>query len=289
MRRSWIQWLRRRRPVAAPEEPGKGRRLVVGDIHGCSRTARALLSDEMQIRPGDELYLLGDLISKGPDSLGVLEYVSALENEGVRVTIVRGNHEEAILTARESGKGKLRDLLERTRNGALLDGNGGSLDPRWAAMLERSIYFVSLPDAILVHGGLDLGRSDPFVDGREIVNRRETVYDARVAGNRPVIHGHTRTPLSTIIERLVNDAPVLPLDNGAVGASSRKPFKVSEYGNLCCLDLDSWTLHVQPNRDVEVEHDATGRAAFSLTVRPARPESRETPGVGAVASDGGNR
>lgn len=136
-------------------------------------------------------------------------------------------------------------------------------------MFEKSEYVVSLPDAILVHGGLDLTRPNPYADGADIVNRRDTVYDAAAAGDRIVVHGHTRTALSVTIESLVTSAPVLPLDNGVVGATSGKLFKVSEYGNLCCLNLDTWTLHVQPNRDVE-EDDAPG-AAFTLHIH-TRPE-----------------
>jgi serine/threonine protein phosphatase 1 len=252
--------------------PENGRRLVVGDIHGCSRTARALLVDGVGIRSGDALYLLGDLISKGPDSLGVLRFVVELEAMGVDVTIVRGNHEEAILEARKAGGGKLATLLERTRNSGLLAPDGsGDLDARWLSLLERSVYFVELPDAILVHGGVDMSTPEPFEDGSRMVSMRETTYHAHVAGNRPVIHGHTRSPLSVIIEALVRDSPVLPLDNGAVAGSSEKPFKVSEFGNLCCLDLDSRRLHVQPNRDAE--DDEHGRATFCLTVDPAHQGS----------------
>lgn len=267
MGRSWLDWLRlrpHRRRVEAPTQ----RRLVIGDIHGCSRTLRALLADELRITPADHVFFLGDLVSKGPDSLGVLEYVEELYAAGGQVTIVRGNHEEAILRARASGKSALRDLLERTQNSGLLDRKGKDLDPRWMAIMERSVYFVMLPDAVLVHGGVDYRRKDPFADGGSLVNARETVYDATAAGDRPVVHGHTRSPLSSIIENLVNRSSVLPMDNGAVGATPRKPFKLSEYGNLCCLDLDSWSLHVQPNRDIEDEE--RGRPAFSFSIRVSR-------------------
>jgi len=247
----------------------KRRRLVVGDIHGCSRTVQALLEEEVEIRRGDDLYLLGDLVSKGPDSIGVLRYVEDLEQRGVNVSIIRGNHEEAILRARDAGKGRLREMLERTRNTALLDSEGGkTLDPRWERLFERSVYVASLPDAILVHGGVDLTLDEPYADGASIVNARETVYDEARAAGRPVIHGHTRTPLSEIIEHLVAGSPVLPLDNGAVAASKRKPFKVSEYGNLCCLDLDRWSLHIQPNRDVVDETSTPG--GFSLRIHVSR-------------------
>lgn len=270
MKRSWVSWLRGRDRTqeGASSKKRLSRRLVIGDIHGCSRTFRALLEDEMDVSAADQLFLLGDLVSKGPDSIGVVRYVEELQTAGVSVTIVRGNHEEAILRAQEAGKGKLKTILEGTNNTALLGAGGKRLDPRWERLFSESVFVASLPDALLVHGGVDLTAKAPFSDGYKIVNARETIYDSEAAGGRPVIHGHTRTALSVIIESLVNESPVIPLDNGAVGASNRKPFKVSEYGNLCCLDLDAWSLHVQPNRDVV--NDERGRAAFSLRVHPSR-------------------
>ena len=267
----------------SPSARTTGRRLVVGDIHGCARTLTALLDGEMKVGHGDQIFFLGDLISKGPDSLGVLEYVTGLPARGVGTVIIRGNHEAAILGSLHGKRSRLRQLLEQTRNEALLDPQrSDQLDPRWRELLERSVYVVRLPDAILVHGGIDMSRAEPFADGELMVHLRSTIYDARVAENRPVIHGHTRAPLSTIIESLVNAADVVPLDNGAVGASSRKPFKVTEYGNLCCLNLDTWTLHVQPNLDVVAAAgagaDEANRPAFSLTIRP----SPRTAGLPAV-------
>lgn len=224
------------------------------------------MEDELHVTPDDTVYLLGDLVSKGPDSIGVLHYVNELSSQGVSITILRGNHEEAILQAQSVGKGKLKAMLERTKNTALLDAETGKrLDPRWEEMFVDSVYVVPLPEAILVHGGIDFSADDPYADGYALVNARETIYDRTAAEDRPIIHGHTRAALSTIIENLVSGASVLPLDNGAVGASSSKPFKVSEYGNLCCLDLDRWTLHVQPNRDV-TDSDTVHRG-FSFRVR----------------------
>ena len=250
-----------------------GRRLVVGDIHGCAQTMRALLSDYLAVSRGDHLYFLGDLVSKGPDSRGVLQLLVELEAAGVGVMVVRGNHEEAILRARGEGPAALETLLQKTNNDALLTADGGTdLEPAWLRIMEASRYWVELHDVILVHGGIDLQRPEPFADGHALVSLRKTTYDARVAGHRRVIHGHTRRPLSAIIESLVTDAPVIPLDNGAVGGSTSKPYKISEYGNLCCLDLDSEVLHVQPNRDTG-EDEAP--AAYSLSVHLAPRRSSQ--------------
>jgi serine/threonine protein phosphatase 1 len=242
------------------------RRFIVGDIHGCSRTFQALCEEELRVTAEDHLYLLGDLVSKGPDSIGVLSYIEDLTDWGVGVTIIRGNHEEAILRAMKAGKNALRQMLERTNNSALLDRKQGKrLDPRWEELLERSQYVVMLPEAILVHGGVDMSQDNPFANGPELTSRRETVYKKKSAQGRMVIHGHSRTGLSTITERLVTGHPVLPLDNGAVGASDRKPFKISEYGNLCCLEVDTKILHVQPNRDVSQAPET--QPSFSVRIR----------------------
>jgi bis(5'-nucleosyl)-tetraphosphatase (symmetrical) len=63
---------------------------VVGDIHGCFETVRALL-DEVRYRPRrDRLWLVGDLVNRGPFSLEVLRWARGL---GDRAVVVLGNHE----------------------------------------------------------------------------------------------------------------------------------------------------------------------------------------------------
>lgn len=258
------------------ERKGSPRRLVVGDIHGCSQTFRALCMEELAVTPADHLYLLGDLVSKGPDSIGVLEFVDQLMREGVAVTIVRGNHEAAILRATKAGKGALRRMLEQTNNTALLDRNNAKrLDPRWLRLFAESRLVVPLERAILVHGGIDFSAKEPFSDGKDLVQRRETIYDADAAEGKIVIHGHTRTSLPTIIERLVTGHPVLPLDNGAVGASNKKPYKISEYGNLCCYELGAHVLHIQPNRDVAAPDG--DEPLYSVQVRAYRRHESSPP------------
>lgn len=70
-----------------------GKRLVlVGDVHGKLKSFRNLLV-EVKFNPEtDHLVLLGDMISKGPNSIELLDYVMALN-----ASCVRGNHEDNIL------------------------------------------------------------------------------------------------------------------------------------------------------------------------------------------------
>src|SRR3954452_10553358 len=77
------------------------RRFVIPDIHGCSRTFRRLVSEVIRLQAGDELYLLGDMIDRGPDSKGVLDFIFQMRHEGFTVKGVKGNHEEMCLRAEE--------------------------------------------------------------------------------------------------------------------------------------------------------------------------------------------
>src|SRR5438270_5081272 len=68
-----------------------GRTILVGDVHGCSRELDALL-DRIRFSSGDRLVFVGDLIARGPDSLGVLDV-----ERRTGALIVRGNHEQKLL------------------------------------------------------------------------------------------------------------------------------------------------------------------------------------------------
>jgi len=70
------------------------RTIFIGDVHGCIEEAYALV-DLVQYEPGkDRLIFLGDLIDRGPDPLGVVQWVRNLP--GAQCTL--GNHEEKMLS-----------------------------------------------------------------------------------------------------------------------------------------------------------------------------------------------
>ena len=67
------------------------RTVIVGDVHGCLRELHDLLAC-VGMSNDDRLYFVGDLIGRGPDTLGVLELVRKL-----RAIAVCGNHEIKLL------------------------------------------------------------------------------------------------------------------------------------------------------------------------------------------------
>jgi bis(5'-nucleosyl)-tetraphosphatase (symmetrical) len=176
---------------------------VVGDIQGCHDEFRQLL-DLIGFTPAhDRLWLVGDLVNRGPDSLGVLRTVKAF---GAAAVTVLGNHDLHLLTVaaghrkphRRDTLGPILEAADRdelltwlrtrplvVRDGDLLLVHAGLL-PSWTAstaiMLSREVEAVLASDAhedFLLHLYGDLpARWDDALTGndrlRVIVNAHAT-------------------------------------------------------------------------------------------------------------------
>jgi bis(5'-nucleosyl)-tetraphosphatase (symmetrical) len=72
---------------------------AIGDIQGCFASFRCLL-DRISFEPHtDRLWLVGDLVNRGPDSLATLRFIKGL---GVAAHPILGNHDLFLLAAAEN-------------------------------------------------------------------------------------------------------------------------------------------------------------------------------------------
>jgi hypothetical protein len=123
-----------------------GRTIIVGDVHGCRDELDALL-DRVAFSTGDRLVFVGDLVARGPDSLGVLDIVRR-----TGAIVVRGNHEEKVLQWRNAGS-------VTPRLGRMHAEVAASLRPVDWTLLGASPYFLELPEhgCVVVHAGVAPG------------------------------------------------------------------------------------------------------------------------------------
>ncbi len=125
--------------------------LVVGDVHGSYRTLKSLLKKAGFDESRDRLWMVGDLVNRGSDSLGVLRWAHERSGSmGPRFVSVLGNHDLHLL-ALDAGIGKaeggdLRSILKASDRRTLITWL------RSRPMLHREK--IAGEQAVLVHAGL---------------------------------------------------------------------------------------------------------------------------------------
>jgi bis(5'-nucleosyl)-tetraphosphatase (symmetrical) len=125
------------------------RRIFIGDIQGCREELERLL-DAVRFDPAtDQLEPAGDMVNRGPDSLGVLRLLRQLGAQGVL-----GNHDVHLLRVASGARGLgRRDTFLDVLRAPDLD--------ELAEWLRQRPFVRFFHDAILVHAGLNPAWKDP--------------------------------------------------------------------------------------------------------------------------------
>lgn len=222
-------------PPSPTTSPGSARRRIfLGDIHGCREELERLL-ERLGFDPAaDRLLPVGDLVNRGPDSLGVLRLLRDLGAE-----TVLGNHDLHFLR-RAAGVG--RDKPLDTLGELLAAEDRGEL----VAWLAAQPFLRDHGDVFQVHAGLSPLWKDPAGQLAGLVPERRSPDQAfavsvryctplgrpvREAGDPealpwdrlydPTSHGGRRVVFGHWAERgFVHDPRVTGLDTGCVWGGS---------------------------------------------------------------------
>lgn len=125
------------------------RRIFIGDIQGCREELERLL-ERLRFDPArDALHPVGDLVNRGPDSLGCLRLLRSLGAGGVL-----GNHDLHLLRVADGDRAlregdTLRDVLTAPDRDELL------------AWLAERPFVRGFDDVVVVHAGLAPHWEDP--------------------------------------------------------------------------------------------------------------------------------
>lgn len=220
------------------------RRFAVSDIHGCAKSFRALMK-RVSFSKKDELYVLGDLIDRGPDSKGVVDYIWELQAEGHQVFCLRGNHDQMLLDAQNdmewhktwklAGGDKTMDSFEVDRS--------ANIPKKYLDFFNSLPFHLEVAEYILVHAGFSFNLSNPFDEFHSMLWRKHKWYDRidrEWLGDRIIIHGHVpkkKNVISLMLKQL-DRTPVLTIDNGCF-------FNKLGLGRLCAFEMTHRELYFQ--------------------------------------------
>lgn len=183
------------------------RTIIVGDVHGCRAELEGLL-DRVAFTTGDRLVFVGDLVARGPDSLGVLDIARR-----TGAIVVRGNHEHKLLEWRAARTAWMRgEAAAKPPMGSMHRNIARSLRPTDWTLLETSPFFFDLPDhgARVVHAGvmpdvkLDAQSPETMMRIRTVRARRRgagkrgkddhVLWGERYEGPPQIVFGHNAAP-----------------------------------------------------------------------------------------------
>lgn len=223
-------------------------RYAIGDIHGGSKTFRALL-DRLNLKHSDRLYLLGDYVDRGNGSRGVLDIILQLMDSGHDVRPLKGNHDDMMLRCFTGQHDKSSPYWEKQWGWYTLFSFGVSsvdkISVRYLALLDALPTILLDDDFVFVHAALDMAMDDPISQTSEtgmLWGEIDSVNSKKIGG-RKLITGHTIRPIPLIEISMISNR--IYLDNGAF--TNQLP----DLGNLVALNLDTMELTAQPWLDGE--------------------------------------
>jgi serine/threonine protein phosphatase 1 len=212
--------------------PPNTRAYAIGDVHGRLDLLRALLDtieQDSRDRPCQREYIvfLGDLIDRGPNSRGVLDFLIKAKEFLPNPIFLAGNHEEMLLRILGAHPEKIQDWLafggqECIESYGLDADEIRDLDSKraqariQAVIPKEHLSFIEefadsflLGDYLFVHAGIRPGVPIEEQTVQDLHWIREDFLDSPARFPHMVVHGHT---ISTVPDQQANR---IGIDTGA--------------------------------------------------------------------------
>ncbi len=196
---------------------------AIGDVHGYLQKLKSLIR-RIKNDAGRQPYkiiFLGDLVDRGPNSRGVIEYIIDRQNAGEDWQVVKGNHDDYLL---RYGRGEELSTL-KTQSGLswfnprmggsrtvksfginkhILDSARTKVSAEILDWMEELPYSIEIENYFFVHAGVDPARplndQDPF----DLMWIRKPFFDHKESFGPLIIHGHTPVEKVTFYGNRVN-------------------------------------------------------------------------------------
>lgn len=243
-----------------------GRRIVIGDVHGCCKTLKALLLEKVKITKDDQIIFLGDYLHRGDDSAGVMDFIMDLQAQNYQVYPLKGNHEQMALEKDAQARKKWEIMSDEERMEyekeyenvprlvklANFADNNRIIFPKYMPFLNNLYLCCQMSDFVFTHAGLNFISDNPFTDFEAMLWSRDNDDFLPEWLDFRVVHGHTPIPLTDIKKSIREKAKSINIDNGCYYGTNPENLyaKMGEYGNLCALDVDNWELYTQKCLDI---------------------------------------
>jgi len=162
------------------------RTIIIGDVHGCASELESLL-DAVAFGSGDRLVFVGDLVARGPDSLGVLDIARK-----TGALVVRGNHEQKLLDWHDSREQWIRGAsASKVPLGKMHRDLARELRPIDWSLLRSTKLSLDLPEhgVRVVHAGVDPDVPFELQDPDTLLRIRTVLDPARRRGEGHVLWG----------------------------------------------------------------------------------------------------
>jgi serine/threonine protein phosphatase 1 len=174
------------------------KKYVIGDIHGCSNTLKALLNKLVPFHDDDTIIFIGDYIDRGPDSKGVIDIILSLYKKHRKIIPLMGNHEFMFVNALK-GVG-VSDFLSMGGD-ETLKSYGIPIDTfqdlhkkipiEHLAFFQELLLYWEDQEHIFVHAGLKPGVHLTQQSMDWLLWARDEFIDLTYDFGKKVIYGHT--------------------------------------------------------------------------------------------------